>query len=248
MLGTLLYPFWFAAPLVQAVIAWRMWARLLHREHPFFFLYTLFHVLTFPFVLYSYRLGNQHVYRVTYVTYEALDVLLKSGVIYELFARVFRPYQGIRNLGALLLRWGSVLLLLIALLAAISSPGSDSDKFSQGLYLLQRSQEIIQGGLLLLLFVASASLGLQWRQDTFGIALGFGIITSVSLVAFTLRMELGGSSTDLLSLVAVAGYDCATGLWLATLYARKAVHQFDQRIPGWDIEAWNRALLNLLRQ
>jgi hypothetical protein len=113
---------------------------------------------------------------------------------------------------------------------------------------MERSVKIVQGGLLALLFVVSSSLGLQWKHDTFGIALGFGLIASVNLATFTLRAYLGAASTDILSLISNAGYDCAVAAWLVSLYARQPVHQFDQRIPTWDVESWNRALLGLLRR
>jgi len=106
----------------------------------------------------------------------------------------------------------------------------------------------VQGGLLFLLFVLSSSLGLHWKHETLGIALGFGVITSVNLATFTLRAQLGTASDDILSLIANVGYDCAVLIWLGTLYARKPVHQFSQHVPRWNVEAWNHALEGLLRR
>lgn len=249
MSTALVYALWVVAPAMQSVIGWRMWVRRLFVQYPFFFTYTVSHVLLFfPVGLYSYASGQLQLYRLTYAVCEAMDVLLKVGVICELFVHLFRPYQGIRGLGSVLLRWGGVILLLVAVLAAASTGGSDSDKFLGGLFALERSLEIMQGGLLLLLFILSFALGLKWNYEALGIAIGFGLITGVHLAAFTLRVQFGAGTTDLLSLVASAGYDCAVLVWLVALRSRSAVHQFDQRIPAWDVESWNRALLNLLRQ
>lgn len=248
MFSVLVLALWFLAPVAHCAILYRMWDRRLHRDYPLFFAYIVAHLITFPVVLYIYRLGDRDLYRYTYVGYEALDALFKFAVICEVFGHIFRAYEGIRGLGSVLLRWASAILLLLAVIVAPLATGTDADRFLAGLFAIQRSVEIIQGGLLFLLFVMSSSLGLRWDHDTLGVALGYGLLTSVNLAAFTLRVQLGVSSTDVLSLIANAGYDCAVLVWLATLYARKPVHQFEQRVPAWDVEAWNRALLEFLRQ
>jgi hypothetical protein len=248
MSGVLLYALWLVSPVLQSAIGYRMWTRRLYRDYPLFFAYVAYHVASSPVLFYCYQVGSRDVYRHAYVGYEALDVALKFGVICELFSHVFRAYEGIREFGFALLRWASVILLLIAVMVAASTSGSDSDRFLTGLFAMERSVEIVQGGLLFLLFVLSSSLGLQWKQYTLGIALGFGVVTSVDLAAFTLRAQLGMASNDILSLISNAAYDCAVLVWLANLYARKPVRQFDQHIVRWDVEAWNQALVGLLRR
>jgi hypothetical protein len=248
MTSVLTYTLWFVAPALQSAIAYRMWARRLHPDYPLFFAYTVSNLLRFVVLFYCYRLGIRDVYRQAYLVSEAVNAVLKFGVICELFFHIFRSYEGIRELGTVLLRWASVILLLIAVLVAVSATGSDSDRFLAGLFAMERSVEIVQGGLLLLFFAMSFSLGLQWNHDTLGIALGFALVTSVDLATFTLRAQLGMTSHDVLSLISSAAYDCAVLVWLVFLYARQPVHQFDQRIPSWDVESWNRALLRLLRR
>src|SRR2546422_8954514 len=244
----LLYALWIVLPLLQSAIAHRMWIRRLYREYPLFFAYTISHLVRFAILFYSYHLGMRDLYRDAYLSLEMVNAVLKFGVICELFFRVFQPYEGIRGLGSTLLRWASVILILVAVVIAASSPGSDSDKFLAGFYAMERSVEIVQGGLLFLLFLLSSFLGLQWRRHTLGIALGFGVLSSVHLATFTLRAQLGMASQDILSLISNAGYDCAVLVWLGTLYVRKPVHQFSQHIPHWDGESWNQALGGLLRR
>jgi hypothetical protein len=248
MLTVLVYALWLVASALQSAIGYRMWTRHLYRDHPVFFAYIINQLMRSLALFYCYRLGIRDVYRYAYVISEAVEAVLKFGVICELFAQVFGPYEGIRELGSALLRWASVILLLIAVIVAASAQGSDSDKFLAGFFAMERSLEIVQGGLLFLLFVLSSSLGLQWKPHALGIALGFGVVASVDLATFTLRAQLGTASDDILSLIANVGYDCAVLVWLATLYARKPIHQFNQRIPRWDVEAWNHALEGLLRR
>ena len=248
MLPILVYALWLVAPVMQSAVGYGMWIRRLYRDYPLFFTYTIEQLLRFLVLFYCYRLGIRDLYRQAYLGWEAVDVVIKFGVICELFSHVFRHYEGIRGLGSILLRWASVILLFVAVLVAATSPGSDSDRFLAGFFAMQRSVEIVQGGLLFLLFVLSSSLGLQWKHETLGISLGFGVISSVNLATFTLRAQLGMNSHDILSLISNAAYDCAVLIWLVALYARKPVHQFNQHIPSWDVESWNRALLELLRR
>jgi hypothetical protein len=248
MFMKLTYGLWFVAPALQCVIAGRMWARGLYREYVLFFVYTLFHILSFPVVFYLFSLNDKSVYRYTFVTYEFLDSLLKFAVTYELFRSAFQPYEGIRGLGSILLKWGSVILLLIAAVVAVLSNGPESDRFLHGLFVIVRSANIVHGGLAFLLLLACASLGLRWDRTALGIVLGFAFVASVNLVSYTLRVEFGEKTTDVLSIIADAAYDGAVVFWALMLWSRRAVHQFRHGIPSWDVDAWNRALLNFLRQ
>ena len=175
MLTVLVYVFWLVAPALQSAIGYRMWIRRLYRDYPLFLAYTIEQLLRFLVLFYCYQLGIRDVYRHAYIGWEAADVVIKFGVICELFSHVFRAYEGIRKLGFALLRWASVILLFIAVIVAASTQGSDSDRFLAGFFAMQRSVEIVQGGLLFLLFVLSSSLGLHWKHETLGIALGFGV-------------------------------------------------------------------------
>jgi hypothetical protein len=242
------YALWIVLPILQSAIGHRMWTRRLYRDYPLFFAYTIEQLVRFSILFYYYQLGTRDGYRHAYFSLEALEAVLQLAVICELFFHVFRPYEGIRELALALLRWAGVILLLIAVVVAASSSGADTDRILAGFFAMERSLEIVQGGLLFLLFVLSASLGLRWQQPTLGIALGFGIFTSVDLAAFTLRAQLGMSSHQVLSLIANAGFDCAVLIWLATLYSRRPVRQFKHYIPSWDVELWNQALLDLLRR
>jgi hypothetical protein len=247
-MNILLYALWLLAASLLSAIGYRVWTRRLYRDYPLFSAYIVAHLTRLLVLFYCYRLGIRETYRHVYLCAEVVDVVLKFGVICELFSKIFRPYEGIRSLVSALLRWASVILLLVAVLVAASGAGFDSDVFLGSFFAMERSVEIVQGGLLFLLFVLSSFLGLPWKQPTLGIALGFGVVTSVNLAAFTLRARLGISSNDILSLASSAGYNCAVLAWTVTLYGSKPVHQLVQPIPHWDVESWNRVLGDFLRR
>jgi hypothetical protein len=235
------------APLLS-VIVYRVWTRRLYLDYPLFSAYTVTHLARVPVLFFCYRLGIREIYSHAYLYAEVIDGILKFGVISELFSSLFQSYDRIRSWMSVIWRWASVLFLLIAVVVAAASTSYDSDKFLAGLFGLERSVEIVQGGLLFLLFAVSSSLSLKWKPHAFGIALGFGVVTSVNLAAFTLRARLGMSSDDVLSLISSAGFNCAVLVWIVTLNARQPVHQQVQAVPHSSVESWNQALVDFLRR
>jgi len=243
-----LYVAWVIAPMMHAAIVFRMWRRTFYPQYPLFFAYNIEQLLRFAVLFYWYQLGNRDAYRHAYAGLQAVEAVLQLGIICELFSHIFRAYEGIRELGSVLMRWASAIFLLIAVIVAAFSPSSDFDRFLAGFFALQRSLEIVQGGLLFLLFVLASFLGLRWPRHAWGIALGFAVFTGVNLAIFTLLAQFGIISQDALSLISGAGFDCAVFIWLLTIYAKESEHRFEHRVRSWDIDSWNRTLLDLLRR
>ena len=226
-----------------------MWTRQLYRDYPLFFAYTAEEVVRFLILFYCYQWSSAGAYSRAYFGLNAVEAVLQLGVISELFFHVFRRYAGIAHLGAALLRWAAVVLLLIAVLLAGLTSSTDADSVLVAFFAMERSLQIVQGGLLFLLFVLSSAFGLKWHQPTLGIALGFGIFTSVNLAAYSLRVQLGMTSHEILSLISSAGYNCAVLVWLVSLYAREHIlRKLKLDVRTWDLESWNQALLDLLRK
>ena len=242
------YSLWLLAVPLLSVIGYRVWTRRLYLDYPLFSAYIVGHLARVPVLFYFYRLGIRETYRHAYLYAELIEAMLKFGVISELFSRLFQSYDRIRSWVSVTLRWASVVFLLIAVLVAAASTSYDSDKFLAGLFGMERSVVIVQAGLLFLLFAVSSSLSLKWKPYAFGIALGFGVVTSVNLAAFTLRARLGVGSRDILSLISSAGYNCGVLVWLVTLYAGQPVRQLIRTVPHGDVESWNRALGDFLRR
>ena len=245
---TIQYVLWLSGPLLQGVIGWMMLRRKLHREYPFFLAYTASHVVRFAILFFIYRTGDRQAYRQAYSFMEVIDAVLSFAVVYELYATTFRAYQGIRELGWMLLRWATVVLMVVAVVSAASAPGSDSDRFLAGLFTVERSITLVFCGLLFLLFLFHISMGLRWKTTAFGIALGFGVISSLWLVTFALRTHLGSEATSVLSLISSIAYSCAIVAWLFGVLRPAQEPGPVPRASSWDIEGWNRTLLELLQR
>jgi len=248
MLRIFEYMLWVALPVLQSAIGYRMWTRQLYRDYPLFFSYTIEQLLRFLLLFYCYHWSSQATYSRAFFGLNAVEAVLQLGVISELFFHIFRPYTGIVHLASALLRWAAVVLLLIAVLLAGFTSSTDSDLVLAAFFAMERSLQIVQGGLLFLLFVLTSAFGLRWQQPSEGIALGFGIFTSVNLATYTLRVQLGMASHEVLSLISSAGYNCAVLVWLVSLYAPKPILHKIKRPTKEDVEAWNQTILDLLRR
>jgi hypothetical protein len=249
MLRTVIYVLWLSAFFLECLIARRLLIRRLFREYPLFFAYVVEHIVSFLCLFLCFHFGTRVSYRHLYMGWEAVDVVLKFGIIAELFAHVFASYKAIHHLGTTIVRIASVILVLCATLAALFSNIADPNNLLSKFFAMERSVEIVQGGLLFLLFVLCYILALRWKQPSLGIAFGLCIVTSVNLALFTLRAELGSSSNQIFSLVSNVGYDLGAVTWLLTLYPqRHKGHSIASAIPELDASSWNRTLLELLRR
>lgn len=240
------YLLWVAPACVQALLAVLMLKRRLYREYPLFFAYTLSHVIRFVILLSVYQQGGKQAYRETYLVAEVLDAPLAFAAIYEVFSNVFRVYEGIRKLSGILFRWAFIVLVLVAVLAAAGSTGGYSLRILAGLYAFEQGVNIVRGGLMLLLLLFCSYLGLRWNHFVFGIAIGFGLQSSVALVAYATLAHMGPIGSRALSLILAAAYNCAVLVWLYYLLS-PAPAERPAKLPSHaELDDWNQTLLELI--
>ncbi len=243
------YALWLFCASLQAAIGYRMWQRKNYHDYPLFFVYILEQLVRFAVLFYCYQLHLATNYFHAYAGFQAIEAILQIGVVCELSSDVFRSYEGIRQIGPSILRWASVFFLFSAILVAAYSTGADSYKYLGQMFAMERSVEIVQTGLLLLLAITSSLLALEWKWQSLWIALGFGLFSGVDLIAYTVRFELGMASQQSLSLFSNAAYALAALCWVRAFYFVPEDTGPTRQEPGqWDVQTWNRALLQLLRR
>jgi hypothetical protein len=219
----LFYVLWFAQPLVQTVIAVAMFRRGQHREFKFFFAYVVAQILTFavncPTYLYS---PSAYFYISWFAT--AISVGLGFMVIHEAFLDVFRPFHTLRDLGTVLFKWAGLVMLLVAGVVSVSTRSSDTAPWVEAIMTAQRCVRIIQVGMVLFLLFFARYLGVNRRQHSFGIAMGFGTfaVVELALIATWSGYRLSDIS---MSLVNMAAYDCALIVWLGYTLAKSPARE-----------------------
>jgi len=231
---------WCAQPLLQSAVALVLWRRKLHKQFPVFFAYVLAQIgifaITFPLNLYNYEW-----FFYAYWPGAALSALLSFRVIHEVFLDVFRPYHTLKDLGTVLFKWTGVVMLLVSVVVAFSNSGN-SDPLIQAITTLQRSVRMVQCGLILFLLLFSRFLGVSKRQQSFGIALGFGLFASVELILIALNSG-GLLGIAHISLINTTMYDVAIVVWLT--YALARCEARDAAPNHLQTQRWEQSLADL---
>ena len=208
------YVLWCVGPLMQLGVLVAMYRRGLHRDYPYFFNYTILQVLSEP-ILFVIQRHSYTMYYWGYWVSIALSALISFAVLQEIFHDAFRPYEALRDLSVILFRWSALVVLLVGVMWAITAAQSSQvDAITNGILLAQRSVRLMQCGLVFFLLLFSEYLGISRRHVLFGIALGFGIFASVSML-FAAAVSHGTFvHLSVLRQINSAAYDVSVLIWL----------------------------------
>jgi len=219
------YFLWMAHPVLHLTLGTVMLRRQLYRKFPVFFAYVVAQILTFALIFPVYLQNHHHTFFYVYWTSTAVSVVLGFKVIHEVFVDVFRPFHTLKDLGSVLFRWAGLVMVLVAIVVAVSSESSDQPPVIQAILTGQRCVRIIQCGMVLFLLLFSRYLGVNWRQRSFGIALGFGLFSAVELL---LLASWSGShlySSMTMDLINMVTYNIAILVWLRYMLAECPVRE-----------------------
>ncbi len=246
----LFYAGWIAPAIFQALIVVVMIRRRLVREFPVFASYTAFQVVYFSVRFSLFLFAPDRYSWFFYASWlgKATELALGFAVIYEIFSHAFRPYPAIHKLSGLLFKWATGILLFLVVIASAAAPVSGGSQTVFNFFLLDRALEIMQCGLLLLLFLFSSYFGLSWRHYLFGIALGFGLYGTAELTLAALRTEFGSSLDSAFNLVVPLAYNCSVLIWVSYLLRPEPVRRSINLKAEDGLREWNHELLRLLNQ
>lgn len=223
----LYYALWFAHPVLQLGIAALMLYRKQHRKFKFFFGYIVTQLVTFGAVFPNFWLHRANGSVSVYFFYfywccQAVSAAFGFGVIYEVFVDVFRSFHTLRDLGTVLFKWAGLVMLLVAGVVSISTNSNQMPPWMQAIITTQRCVRIIQVGLVLFLLFFARYLGVSRRQQSFGIALGFG---SFAVIELTLLASWVGNHlvNPWVSIVNMTAYNLSLGLWFGYLALKSPV-------------------------
>ncbi len=236
---------WIGCAILQTLTLLRLRSQNLHREYPWFFAYTLFHVVRFTILFTIFHAAPFTWYFVGYWSTELVAAVFTFGVLYEIYGAVFSRYEGLVALGGVVFRWLAAILAIVAALSAGAATGSSMDRVLAGILSLDQAVTVVQVGLLLFLFSFAGYFRLSWCHYALGIAIGFTLFGSVDIVVTAMRLHAGTVASATYRLVHSAAYNCSVAVWLTYLLTSpRPVPRLD--LPQHDLERWNRALTELL--
>lgn len=231
---------WLAQPLLKIVILVTMFRRKLHVRYPLFFSYLAYGVLVTA-LLFAVK-GSYHAYFYAYWSTAAVSSMLVLGVIYELFTAMFRQHHALRDFGSMLFRWAVVMVAMLAALLMFSGINPTSNSVVNSIANLDRSVGVMQCGMLLFLVLFTPYLKISWRHQICGIALGFGLNSTIRMLLLSQWIH-GMFGLTFLNAVNMAAYDWTLLVWLA--YALLPVPT--EAVPNMLLrpQRWNEALLDV---
>jgi len=240
---------WLGPHAFQIAIAVIMLRRSLHRDFPVFFTYTVYEAIqgVTLFVLDHHDSVSAPQYWQAYWIGNIGSIVLRFGMIWEIFSHVFAPYPSLWEFGKMIFRWAAVVLVLVAVTVAFYSPAPTGPPLQSGVWVVDRTISIIQCGLLLFLFLFSSYFGLSWRSYVFGIAVGLGIYSSQQLIASSIWIQTGYySPNDTFRFTTMGTYHCCVLIWLFYVLSKEPVRRPVSGLPRNDLEIWDRELSRLL--
>ena len=244
---------WLAPEILQLVLAVFLIRRGLHKLFPVFLAYLLYEALE-DFILYALDVipsvpGDTY-WRAVCVGL-VVQGLLQFAVVGELFSSLARAWAAVASLGNRLISGAGAVLVLLATLAAAYAP-IDNPQFPiiSREHILEQSLYIIQCGLVVFLFLFAAYFRLNWNRRAFGILLGFAILSSEHMAAWTVMAN--GFLIDrrpVLDFVNMATYHLCVLIWFYYLLTpEKPIPTPAVPPPDHNLSGWNRELERLLQQ
>jgi hypothetical protein len=213
----LMYVSWFAGPLLQITLSVFMVRRGFHKMFPRFFTYILFQTLKSTCLFIAFRYSSNEIYFDAYWTGNAISVLLTVAVMDEILRNLFKEYGGVQIVGTTIFRWSCGLLLVLAILSALSNRDGAADTVVAAVFGFERGVRVMQVGFFLLLMLLSRALKNCWRQPVFGIALGFGVFASVELILVSFVLARGNIHGAKISLIKSMAFNLVTLVWTGYL-------------------------------
>jgi hypothetical protein len=246
---------WFAQTGLNVILLVVLVVRRSYRNFPIFVSYVSWRALESGMLLWmnysSSVSGNQ--YAIVFAAGRAIDAGLALAMVAEIFKQMMGPYPALRRSGIAVFRWVTIALLMLDVALAWLAPATGDGHVMSGFYILDRTVNTLLCGLLVLLFVFPRLVGLFWRSQAFGIALGLGILAAASLATSAIRSQVEPIArtklVDIMDVVTHATYLSSILIWITYLLApQRAWPTIVSRPPDHNLETWNEELRRLLRR
>lgn len=206
---------WVAPHVLLVGVAAVMWRTRRYRDFPAFFGYLLFEILQFCVLFAMSRLVS-----VSASTYAQVDLLgragsiaFRFGIIQEILEASVAHSPSLRRTTVWILRCAAAFLALLAALFIGSVYSWNLREMIFPAYAVKHALNIVQCGLLALVFVWHRCLRLKMQDFVIGIALGMGLVAGLDPLLDALKdfRTLGPSVVDLLQMGA---YHVSVVIWL----------------------------------
>jgi len=245
------YYFWVAPHLLLAGLLVGVYRRGLQWRLPFFIAYIFLELAQFLtlFTMNWLPTASENQYHWILVFGLGMSVLVKFGVIYELSNELLLSRSPLVDLWRRIFRWIAGVLLLVAVFASASFSSTGIHNVESIFHFMDLSSAVIQTGILLALFVFTRALHVPWRSYTSGVALGFGIFSTLELSTSGFRLESGSRGSVVIDVIQMAAYHVCVLIWIAYVFLAEPSPAISGRgLQKEEIELWDQELQRIVRR
>jgi len=255
---------WLAPHILQVALAVWMWRRGLHKLFPVFLAYTLFEAAE-EFTLYTLDVlpsVEAATFWQAFVVGLTIEGLLKFALTGELFRHLLRPWPAVAKVGNRLITFAGVVLILVAGLTAGFTTATNPNRIISAAHVLQQSMYVIESGLILFIVLFAAYFRLSWSRQTFGIALGLGVLSCEHLAVWAIAAS-GAIATEsgIFDFVNMGTYHVCVVIWMYYMLAPEKARTKSPKPPrdlppgvladlsaAENLNVWNQELERLLHR
>src|SRR5438128_6051253 len=245
------YFLWIVPHLLIAAVLVGLFRRGLQRQLPYFFSYLLCESVQFLTLFTMNWLPgiSAYQYRWVLVLTQAIIVLLKFGIIYELTWELLLSHPPLPGILKPLLRWIGAALLLIAAAVSATFAANGMQRVETFHHSLDFSSAVVQCGLLLSLFLFTRALHISWRSSTTGVALGFGMFAAIGLTTSAFHPAPGTLKSIAVDLIQMSAYLLCVTLWTTYLFLPERI-AVTKSVPMQesDLELWDQELRKMVER
>jgi hypothetical protein len=204
-----------------ALLGLLFWKKKLHRRFPAMGAYLALRIASMPVLLFFLYGQSRHwfhnlcfpIYFYLYWAVFIASAVFLFFICMEVFRSALSAFPGLMKFGIVIFRW-AVLASVIVSFSTISFSHRDALLIPSVAYGLMRSMSIVELCLLGFLCLGMNALRLSARDMAFGIALGFGLMSTNDFVIISL-IPLRSSLTAPLQLVYESVILATLGMWVA---------------------------------
>ena len=217
---------WASQPVLEGAVVFSLWRRKLVKDFPYFTAFLASQIVSVAVLFPVYNFASDHFfYRYWYFFNWAASLVefaLGFKVLHEIFMDVFRPYHAMKDLGTVLFRWGTLVMLLVGVVVAASAK-ADLPVIEQAVVAVQRCVRLAQLGLVLFLLSFASQLGIRWHHRSFGLALGFGFFAATELMVYAVLLNgrefITSNAATLANMMA---YEFSILIWFSYCWMRSS--------------------------
>src|SRR6185437_11407024 len=202
-----------AGTALQVFLCLLLLVRGAYRQFRFFSLTIVFSVAYTIALIVVHK--HYSLYVGVYWVNESISIVLNFLALQESFYLVFRNFLSIPWFRRLFPSIG-LLMVFIAVLRAAFYPVSQASLLARTLITLEIIVGFLQFGIFCLFILLVRFFHLRWRQQAFGVVLGFGIFAAGTLVVILLRSEFGTKFNPVVRITAPIAYIIAVVVWVIT--------------------------------